>query len=218
MQAVGVEMVNHTFYGTRETVILESARLWATETAKRGMLFSIMVINDMFDGITTDKTVYLADQLNQCADLFTASSYVPERAVWDFDVLAQVDEAKLRSLTPSLGITTYWREHDDFTWVNAPGTRTAQVVYETAQRNNGRLKAPSIWYQFNDQSVSDPTKSVWGGPARRLDGERGNLFIDLCRLPMPATAKYIMLGTWDDYEEGTAIEGMLAAREGIQIA
>ena len=109
--------------------------------------------------------------------------------------------------------------HDDpkygpfYTWVGLPlGQEQITPLYQ-----NKSCVMGSVVYGFNDEAPMNCTQSVWGGPSRVMNRARlaGNWFAGWQEVP--SVMQYVQLVTWNDYEEGTAIEGMLSAMNGIQV-
>lgn len=149
--------------------------------------------------------------------------------VLEFDLAnsASVNVPAVRTAFPALNILSW---HTGFSWPTPlnPGTTKADNVKSTCI-------FPCVYYQFFDggyplpNGVGSPgtfngqrdyNTSVWGsstGPTRILDPTAGSAFLDEVA-SIPKNAKYAMFATWNDWDEGTAIEGFCSMLTGIKIA
>jgi hypothetical protein len=101
--------------------------------------------------------------------------------------------------------------HDDptygqfFTWVDPP-----QGASQVAKNyTNPDCVMGSVCWGFNDGAPANLNDSVWGGPVRLLDRCHLGTNWKQCWANIPVSMKYVQIVTWNDYEEGTGIEGVL---------
>lgn len=150
-----------------------------------------------------------------------------EKWVLEFDLgpSANVDMVKVRAAFPNI---TFLSKHTGYSW-----PETSNTIASLKQDNsNPSTKIAGLTLQFNDGGyplpggVDDPAhfignrdynKSVWNGTkaARVLDQQAGFFYFD----QLAVTPKWIDVGlvTWNDWDEGTAIEGFCSMSSGIAI-
>lgn len=104
-----------------------------------------------------------------------------------------------------------------FLWMEMPkGTDTCISILKR-QYVATKVTMGAVFSGFDDSLLTDRTKSVWGGTARRIDDPQGSNWIESWRA-LPVDVPYVQLVTWNDYEEGTGFEGKLAPVCGIRVA
>ena len=159
-------------------------------------------------------------QAFQLAYNYVKSVYAANPAFFR-DFIAEFDcGAKALSVGQTIDFTRFPDViHDDskygrfFTWAGLPGGQPSV----TANYSNSNCVMGSLCFAFNDESSTNPVQSVWGGPARIMNRARtaANFLAGIKALP--PTLRYVQLVTWNDYEEGTALEGVVAALNGVKL-
>src|SRR5512147_2535651 len=221
MQEVGVAGVVYVWYGVNAGPLHQAAQEFAFQCEQRKMLFIIQIDGGLFNWFTTrnsdgsrkypSDTDEMLHQLEAGRDLFTCAAYSPEKGILDFNAFKNVDRTKwpLDYL--------YLREHSEYTWVE-----TAETMrdYLTRCYATGTVKLGSLVYQFEDGAWDDRAHSVWtrGNPARHTWPGVGTAWHESVEaLWTDAAPKHVQIVTWNDYEEGTAIEGMASAFTGLKV-
>jgi hypothetical protein len=155
-----------------------------------------------------------------------AAQFLAEPWILEFDLgKIGVNVAAVQTAVPSLQILS---KHVGYSWPETTNT------FPTLLTDNAKptMKVPAVFSRFNDggyplpNGVGSPStfngqrdwnKSVWGaGPNRIIEERAGRTFLESCAA-VPANSKYVGLVTWNDWDEGTAIEGFCSAFSGIQI-
>lgn len=214
---------------------------WCTQCEARRMLFVLLMdpwiakINSTGDPTTTTINA-LNDPSSQA--MFNNPAYIPEKYVLDFNTGANL--ATLASHFPSLH---FLQQGVGFSWpsinmsIPNPVSRNASSVSNlNSQNQNAGMKIPGfLGLRFDDSGYPTPAgvslanwtgtrdynSSVWGGGNRVLEDQGGKLPLDqwgVTQNPsIPSSVPYAAIVTWNDHDEGTAIEGYAAAALGIRI-
>lgn len=103
-----------------------------------------------------------------------------------------------------------------FLWMEIPKPLDTCISILKRQYLTNKITMGAVFSGFDDASLSDCTKSVWGGPSRKINDPQGANWIDSWRA-LPIDVPYVQLVTWNDYEEGTAFEGKLAPLCGLRV-
>lgn len=149
--------------------------------------------------------------------------FFAERWVLEFD-LASVG-VNLSQVQAALPGTTLLSKHVGYSWPET--TNTMQTLL--ADNANPQMRIPCVFSRFNDggyplpNGVGDPAhfkgqrdwnQSVWGGKGTRvIEEQAGQTYLDSLSA-VPASAKYVGLVTWNDYDEGTEHEPEYRRRAG----
>jgi hypothetical protein len=154
--------------------------------------------------------------------MLNSKAYVPERYVFDFGTHA--DKNVLRAKFPSL---VFCEQGIHYSWVNIPFNLAAY----TATVNNPNMKVAGICGRFDDGgqplpvgvqdmasfvaagSQRDWTKSTWGGPRRLITDQNDEIRAAQIKA-IPASISDVAEETWDDTDEQTAIEPLVAQEYG----
>lgn len=147
------------------------------------------------------------------------------------------DWTTLASQFPSL---TFLHNASGFSWPSVdmtiinPWSRIASSVTNLqGQNSNVLMKIPGFGVRFDDSGMPTPqgvalsawtgtrdyNTTVWGPSGsinRVLDDDAGKLIFDQLAVT-PTTTPYVAAVTWNDYDEGTAIEPFFAMWTGIRI-
>lgn len=214
---------------------------WRTQCEARRMLFALLMdpwiakINSTGD-LTTTTIQALNDSTSQA--MLNSPAYLPEHYVLDFNTGANL--ATLAATFPNL---TFLQQGVGFSWPsinmsipNSVSRNAASVSNLNSQNANAGMKIPGfLGLRFDDSGLPTPSgvslsawtgardynSSVWGGGNRVLDDQAGKLFLDQWGVTQnpstPSSVPYAAVVTWNDYDEGTAIEPYAAAAMGIRI-
>jgi hypothetical protein len=233
MRISGVLM---TWQGPLAAFQHQTALNMCQQCSQRGMLFGLVMDPWCAKlGITSDRTTNVQNALDNATTqtMLNSPAYLPEKFVCDFNTGANL--VTLATAFPKLKFLQFGT---GFSWptinMNIPNSdaRNLACVNSLKQQNASKLMMiPGICPKFNDAGMPSPkgvqlgswsgardyTTSVWGDqPARVLDGHGGNFFFDQLAVT-PMTCPYLGDVTWNDYDEGTAIEQDLSISCGIQI-
>jgi hypothetical protein len=170
--------------------------------------------------------------------------YLPEGYIFDFLTGFSVDWLKVEAtINPLLGgrKIQHLMRHKGYEWPSLEGVGSANSNHKSSL-----MKVPGIAYGFNDAGcplpygVKDPTlvtgrdysQSAWQSvdpianptkaqPARVNDPQAGKYFLDVIQgigaSTTARTSSYAGIVTWNDYDEGTAIESFVVGLTGIRI-
>lgn len=221
MQQVGIDGVVLDWYGASSTFSLlhTACALMSKLAASYGMLTCIMLDSGMVKW-RPDKSITptqeVINQISNNTGLFTSSSYLPERYVLEFGMeTVAADLQAIQNKLSALNGMVLLKRHVGYTWPETTNT-LGQLKSEQAKTT---VRMASAFAGFDDRNPADPVHSVWDStkPARVVDGNRGNLLLDSFAL-LPNWADYLQLVTWNDYEEGTALEDFCTKATGFKIA
>lgn len=234
MQSIGVDGILVTWQGpTANTFLHDSTiRLWEGCLA-HGMLFGLVLDPWIAKGQANPTQATLtALQSVDCQRMLSSPAYLPEQYILEFDLAnsAGVDIVSVQAAVAQALLS--W--HTGFSWPNIPlnpANPTDSLASLKSDNLNGSMKAPGINLMFNDAGLPLPlnatsttflgqrnyAESVWGGgPARVIDHQAGNWLMDQLAVT-PTTAPYIALVTWNDHDEGTGVEHVIAGMSGIRL-
>src|SRR5882724_1395481 len=196
MQDCGISFITLDWYGTktRSQLVLTG---WMAEAERRGQ-FSVAVMADK----DSDPTSPLM------TPIYASPAYLDHLLLTFPGNWNQPLPPTLRHLSHGSG----------FLWMELPpaGSLDTPLSILKRQYSRGQTVMGAIFSGFNDSDPKNPASSVWGGPARHWDDYLGETWLECWRV-IPAGLKYVQLVTWNDYEEGTALEGTLAMLSGTRI-
>lgn len=212
MCSVGIQGAIVTWQGAKVNPYIHQAALgMQKECAQREMLFGLLLDPWLVKNQASPTT----EVITQLKAWPASTAYFPEKYVLDFlEPASMVD-------WPKVGIATgmnILHKHSGYSWPEISNT-VAQLKTDDIQ---GTMKIPAICLGFNDAGrlvsnvTRDYSQSVWGGPARVIDHQAGNFWMDQVEVT-PVTAQYAAVVSWNDYDEGTGIEQFVAALKGIRL-
>jgi hypothetical protein len=236
MRSIGIEGVMVTWQGPTVNPFLHAATIALWEGCmERQMLFGLVLDPWIAEGQANPTQAAIAAlQSSDCQEMLNSPAYLPEGYIIDFNLAAAagVTIAALQAAVPSNPILSW---HSGFSWPNIPVN--PQVPADSlaalkADNANPAMKIAGVNVVFDDGGQPLPTGviaslfkglrnyalSVWPGttPTRAIDHQAGNWFFDQLAVT-PATVPYIALVTWNDSDEGSGIEHVIAALSGVRI-
>jgi len=219
--AVGIDGFVADWYGQDAEPINSASLLMANELQDQGMEFSIMLDAGEFKWNNVDlqtKLNLLMKGLHYVEDHFMVmpnySQIAGKHLLWEFGwgdqgispgviQLANKDLLIMQQNKTDIGTTA------SFGWVDGFGSLLAPQVYvHSYLARTDPVMIPPLFDQFDDHNLKMPTQSVWGGPARKIASGQWQMCLDLINAAWKAGKRFpaVMIDTWNDYEEGTAIE------------
>jgi hypothetical protein len=164
--------------------------------------------------------------------MLNSLAYLPERYILEFDLAASagVNIGTVQAAIPAPILS--W--HSGFSWPNIPAdahNASDSLAALKADHAKPTMRVAGVNIMFNDAGLAMPpganansfkgqrdySQSVWGGSTTRvIDHQAGSWFYDQLAIT-PAILPYIALVSWNDHDEGTGIEHVLAAMSGIRI-
>jgi len=184
-------------------------------------------------------------QYSTTQTMLKATSYVPEKYVLDFNTLNPTTLTNLNALTTAIPGVEFLAQNTEFSWIAYPPATITDSVAKNAwatanlqaQNKNAGMKVPGVCMSFNDSGlplpqgvptqaafdasggVRDWSMSVWLPPApNRVLGSFGGQFLLQQLAVTPAAAPIIAIITWNDYDEGTALEPKISELLGVNWA
>jgi hypothetical protein len=177
--------------------------------------------------------------------ILNSSAYVPERYVLDFltgfhgnaDPNQNVDWVHVCG---AINVKDLIR-NEGYAWPSLQAITDVANVHK-----NPAMRIPGVAYRFNDAGCPVPygikdatkitgrdyTQSVWQSidyrtdptksqPARINQAKAGHYYLDcvasIAASPVALSSPYVAIVTWNDYDEGTAIEDFVVGLTGIRI-
>lgn len=237
MQECGIDGIIVTWQGPTVNAFLHDAtiKLWEG-CMERQMLFALL-LDPWIAKQQTNPTqaVITALESVDCQRMLNSPAYLPEGFVIEFDLAnsAGVNVANVQSAVSSTPLLSW---HTGFSWPNLspdPAEPTSSISTLKSDNANPAMKIAGVNVMFNDGGSPLPigavasnflgqrnyAQSVWGpgvGATRVIDHQGGNWFYDQLAVT-PPTIPYIALVTWNDHDEGTGIEHVVAALTGTRI-
>jgi hypothetical protein len=235
-QAAGFDGWRLTVQGVTVNPFLHDAtiKLWEA-CLERQMLFCLL-LDPWIAKQQPNPTQAVIDSL-QSVDyqrIFDSPIYLPERYICEFDLAnsAGVNIVNVQLACPTTPIISW---HSGYTWPNVsnnsanPVDSLAILKSDSAKStmkmcsanpcfNDGGQPIPANISAKDFKGLRDYSLSVWpgNGPTRVIDSQGGNWFFDQLGV-IPPTIPYICIPTWDDYDEGTNIEHILAMLGGVRL-
>lgn len=233
MQAVGIDGAIIDWYGPNDNPTNQASLMLMTELERRGMKFSIMLDSGIVKWLPAgvDRNAAMVNAINYCKANFVAS---PAYVQWQgkplfFEFGTRVagvglDVAGLVAKFPELVLA--FQDHvlspgdTTFAWVNGFPNNGLGYLKNYLDAADPANSIPCVFMGFDDHKASDPTQSVWGGPARFIDTNYGNTWrgcFELINAKYTTAPKIIQVATWNDYEERTAIEPIIRGITGTKL-
>lgn len=243
MQADGVDMVITTWQGIYATSCHLDATLLSAACAQRGMQFALLLdpwcAKLSATGSNKNYTANVTTSLQAASTqaMLNASSYAPEKYVLDFN-----SGADLGALAKTFPTLKFLAQGQGFSWIvippasitDSPAKNAWSVANLKTQHANTAMKIASFCDGFDDSGmplpagvqsqasfdaaggVRDWSQSVWGGPARILEGFAGEFAQQQLATISPSMPIVAVL-TWDDYDEQSSgpREKIVAAQSGV---
>lgn len=226
-----------TWQGPLATFQHSTVTQWSALCVQHRMLFCLLLdpyCASLGSGGSPTQNVINALNDPTTQTMLNAASYVPEKFVLDFNT-----GANLSALAATFPYLTFLQQGQGFSWpsinmslLDSTARNAASVANLQAQNRQPGMQIPGfLGVRFNDSGMPTPqgvslsswtgtrdyNTSVWGGTGNRvLDDQAGKLFLDQWGVTRNDTP-YAALVTWNDYDEGTAIEPYAAAALGIRI-
>lgn len=178
------------------------------------------------------------------ATMLNSAGYVPEKFILEFSVPltsgvggGTPDWTTIQNQFPTW---TFLHQSDGFSWpsvdmaVTNPWSRAASSVANLQGQNaHANMRIPGFMPRFNDSGMPTPSgvslanwtgtrdynTTVWGPSGntnRVIEDNAGKYLLDQIAVT-PANAPYQGLITWNDYDEGTAMEPFFVMQTGIRI-
>lgn len=237
MQAVGIDGIIVTWQGPTANPFLHDATIKLWEGCMwRQMLFGLCLDPWIAEGQPNPtQAAITALQSVDCQRMLASPAYLPEKYVIEFDLAnsAGVNIPAVQAAVPTIPLLTW---HIGYSWPNAPAdSHSPTDSLATLKANNAlpSMKMAGVNIMFNDGGTPLPTgvlasvfkglrnyaQSVWGpgsGATRVIDHQAGNWFYDQLAVT-PATIPYICVVTWNDSDEGSGFEHVIAVLTGARI-
>jgi hypothetical protein len=177
--------------------------------------------------------------------ILNSSAYVPEKYVLDFltgfhdptKPNQNVDWTAIEKVIP----VKHLLRNEGYAWPSLQAITDLANVHK-----NPAMRIPGVAYRFNDAGCPVPygikdatkmtgrdyTQSVWQSvdyrtdptksqPGRVNQARAGNYYLDcvasIAASPVALSSPYVAIVTWNDYDEGTAIEDFVVGLTGIRI-
>lgn len=226
MQASGIDGIIAVWQGFRNPTNHDAFTKMFLSSLKHNMSFLMMFDQWVAKGLPDPTGTVIATLQNPFFQEILP--FFCEKWVLEFDLgpAAGVDMTKVKAAFPNI---TFLSKHTGYSWPELTNTLATLKLDNT----NPTTKIAGLSLQFNDGGyplpggVSDVThftgsrdynKSVWDNTktARVLDPQGGLFYFDQLAL----TPQHLDIGlvTWNDWDEGTAIEGFCSMLTGIPIA
>lgn len=225
LKSYGVDWIEHLDHG-QNSGFHKSVIEMAIATQRAGMGFSV----NFGSGVGATTQNYIDAVTYAALTFFPLSNYMMEAGrplVKFFGPPAAVDFVAVRNAISSANPLFLFNFTGGFTRAGSDGAYgwprpqkypdgTAKAddfgltdllaFRDAAAANSGKVAVHGIFGKFFDPNPKDPTKSVWDitQPVRRLNPQDGLVALLTAKL-VPATAKYVLIATVDDFEEGTAV-------------
>lgn len=221
MQSLGIVWASLNWRGDRVNTVQHTAtQNWIEAASNSGYSFKVRLMVDvgMFPKAVTNPTQELIDQLTRLNPWRWSAC---EKKLMEFgtETLAvKIDWARIQAAFPDVLIQLRKR---DYVWCD---NLTDPVGYLTAcYAASPRVTTGALFYQFNDAYPDDPTVRVWPDPItgkrilppRYMYHKQGRLWYQTWDL-LPNWMTEAQIITWDDYEEGTAMEDKLGIGPGVR--
>jgi hypothetical protein len=177
--------------------------------------------------------------------MLKATSYVPEKYVLDFNTLNPTTITDLNALTTAVPGVEFLAQNTEFSWIAYPPATITDSVAKNAwatanlqsQNANAGMKVAGVCMSFDDSGMPLPSgvatqaafdaaggvrnwsQSVWAttqapAPNRVLGAFAGQFFLQQLAVT-PTSAPIIAIITWNDYDEGTALEPKISELLGV---
>lgn len=237
-QACGVSGFVHIWDGTVDGFINSSMQgMWAA-CQKSGLKFCVMLDQWIARNQKPDPTTATIDQIKSEAfqAVLNSSCYIPEKFLLEFNLgPAGVNLAELQVALPGLKILS---ENSGYSWPQIPpkDSPAHPVMALCPQFQDGGRPVPNgINGPWPAPYERDYNNGYWGGgtfvlgtklpPApqgnpsdqnRTIDHQGGNYWMDQLA-GIPKDTPYLMIATWDDFEEQTAVLHILSAMCAIRV-
>lgn len=224
-KAVGIDGFVLDWYGPGNELINRVALELAVQCEAEGFEFSVMLDAGIFKWAAAgvDKAGLLYSAVDYAlANLATSSAYTRlsgKPLFWEFGLRGNgADMNALFAKYPNLQLLTQTtsipQSAGTFAWIDTAGGIDALRSYLAAPQSAG-IKVPCIFPGFDDHSPANLANSVWGGAARFVSPRNGDTWTD-CIQAIKAAGQFqmVQIVTWNDYEEGTAIEPFIKAITG----
>jgi len=205
------------WYGDVDPYINEACENFLFLCEKRQMLFALCV--DPW-AMGANKATMTVDQKNTkwtvllglAKPFFSSPAYIPEKYIIDFATGADIPTVIKQN--PGFQIL---RTYVEVAWpkVSAGLDSKANLIQQ-----NSTAIIPGVMHSFSDYDPKTPANSIWGGPARRIDGQDGLFELDVMKAPVGPQATYRQRITFNDYFERTHVERDLindALRLGLDV-
>lgn len=228
-KSAGIEGVIVTWQGPQAKFTHLASMEVCNGCIQKDMFFALLLDPAVAaNGPTKEASVTAAFADTGFQEMILSPAYIPENYVLDFSTGA--DYTKV--IVPS-GLNILM-EQTGFGWPNAyngDNTRTLNELKNVHAKTT--MKIPCVCFQFLDAGFPLPTGvapsaftgtrdygySVWtqSKPARAIDHQAGNLFLDTIGTFSTQQYPYVALVTANDHDEGTGVEQWLAACNGVRL-
>jgi len=164
-----------------------------------------------------DKTAMTIEQKNEkwtvllglAQNFMNSRAYLPEKYIIDFATGADIPAVVKQNME---GPYTYniLRTYYEVAWPQVkPGLDSKAKLLEM----NKTAIIPCVMHSFDDHDPANPTQSIWGGPARRIDSQDGMLELDLVKgiRALPKEPQYVQRISYNDYRERHFVERQMIA-------
>jgi hypothetical protein len=216
MVAMGIAGINVDYYGPDSASALACLRM-LDACERNGLLFSICVDQGAIANLTGATAIaeYIRI-LKFCSEaFFTSAAYLQDAGRYVVNFFGEPagvnwtqvragTAAKLALVFEESGGFTHAESDGAFGWIN-PTTPASninlsdiQAFTTTAAANPNKISFYPFYSGFDDSMAS------WG-KGRFMSRRLGQTLLDTLAL-IPKTAKYALIPTWNDFEEGSAIE------------
>jgi hypothetical protein len=234
MEAIGIDGIVLTWQGPTVNPFLHNTaiKLWEG-CMERQMLFALLLDPWIAKNQPNPtQAVITALQSADCQMILASPAYLLEDYILEFDLAnsAGVNIQTVQAAIPDIPLLSW---HTGFSWPNIganPSNPTDSLATLKADNAKPTMKVAGVNIGFNDAGSPLPVgatpsnflgvrnygTSVWGGPPRVIDHQAGNWFYDQLAV-IPSSVPYISLVTWNDHDEGTGIEQVIAALTGVRI-
>jgi hypothetical protein len=225
LQDAGCDGIIETWQGPWSGSCDVDANLVSSLCTTMGMQFALLLDPGGMQKWTTSSTAVITQNVVSAINapttqkMLSASSYVPEKWVLDFNT-----KADLTSLSTTFPKLKFLPMGKGFSWISIPpiteskARNAASVLNLKSQHSSSLMQVASVCFSFDDsgkplpvgvqtQNVFDAaggkrdwTSSVWGGPARILESFAGQFGLQQLAT-IPSTVPAIAIITATDFDE-----------------
>jgi hypothetical protein len=241
LRAAGFDGITIDVQGALVNPFLHAAMIALWEGCmEHQMLFCVMIDPWMGKGQPNPTQAVIAQlQSTDFQRIFSSPCYLPEGFIIEFD-LANSAGVNVATVQAAMSNNPLLSWHTGFSWPNIPSGQpfnpqnpAGAIAALKADNAQPTMKIAGVNIFFNDggeplpvgvmaplfTGTRDYNTSAWGastGANRVFDHQAGNYFFDQLAVT-PATVPYVALVTFNDHDEQTGVEHVLAAFSGIRI-
>jgi hypothetical protein len=193
------------WYGPQNISLNISTLLVKKTCEAKGMKFAIC-----FDrGIVTPNQTMESAVIYANSSFFSSSAYIKEADGSNFCI-------EFNSVADWLTLSTKYKLHclswkpGGYAWLKCVAGQNPNAINQLII-DNQNVEMATVFAGFNDSDPANPSQSKWDGLARFVDYENGNAWLRVWKA-LRTTVKKIMIGTYNDHDERSGIEGKLGMK------